>query len=223
MNIRLFLILAVAAFAFASCNSAPDSAKGNEAGTAAEASDAAASYTVDAEASKIAWIGSKITGDQHNGTIGISNGTLKVEGGNLTAGEFTLDMNSIKNLDLPTEGDYNNAKLEGHLKSPDFFDVANHPNATFVVTGVEAVEGDGPITHNIKGNLTIKGITKELSIPAAVSMGEGSFNAEASFSFDRAEFDVRYGSGSFFEDLGDNLINDEVKLELVLVAKANAA
>ena len=224
MKIQFYFLIALMAFAFASCDKgAPDSAKGGEAGKAATASTAATSFSVDAAASKLAWIGSKVTGDQHNGAVKISNGTLKAEGGNLTAGEFTIDMTSIANLDLPTEGDYNNAKLEGHLKSPDFFGVEEHPTASFVVTGVAPVADGGAITHTITGNLTIKGITKEISIPAAVTMGEGTINADANFSIDRADFDVKYGSGSFFEDLGDNMINDEVKMELSIVASANEA
>lgn len=223
MNIRFILLIFAAALAFTACDkSAPESAKGGEAGEVAKAASDAMSYSVNSEATKLAWIGSKVTGDQHNGTINVSEGTIKMEGGNLTAGEFTIDMTSIKDLDLPADDEYN-AKLVGHLKSPDFFGVEAHPTASFVITGVEAVEGEGPITHNIKGNLTIKGITKEISIPTAVSVGDGTFNAEATFSFDRAQFDVQYGSGSFFENLGDKTINDEIKLEMVLVANANAA
>jgi polyisoprenoid-binding protein YceI len=222
MKIRFILLIFAAAVAFTSCDkSAPASAKSGEAGTEAKAAATAKTFTVDPAATKLAWIGSKITGDQHNGTINVSNGTMKLEGDKLTAGEFTIDMTSIKNLDIPAEEE-GNGKLIGHLKSPDFFGVEAHPTASFVITGVEAVEGEGPITHNIKGNLTIKGITKEITIPTAVTMGGGSMNAEASFSFDRAQFDVRYGSSSFFEDLGDKIINDEIKMELVLVANADA-
>ncbi|MEZ4685268.1 MAG: YceI family protein [Bacteroidia bacterium] len=165
----------------------------------------------------------KITGNQHNGTINVSSGTVKMEGGTITAGEFTIDMTSIKDLDLPSEGDYNNAKLKATSKALTFLMWKTIQLQPLVVTGVEAVNDGGPITHNIKGNLTIKGITKEILVPAAVTVGDGTLNAEANFSFDRAQFDVRYGSGSFFEDLGDNMINDEVKLELVLVATANEA
>lgn len=222
MKINFILFLAIVAFTFTACsNDAPADAKAGEAGEAAQASAKAVSYSVATDASKLAWIGSKITGDQHNGTINLSNGTMQVEGGKLTAGEFTIDMASIKDLDIPAGPKA--TKLEGHLKGADFFGVEAHPTATFVITSVEEAAGEGPITHNIKGNLTIKGITKEITIPTAVSMSDGTFNAEAQFSFDRADFDVQYGSGSFFEDLGDKAINDEIKMELSLIAKANAA
>ncbi|MFK7969906.1 MAG: YceI family protein [Bacteroidia bacterium] len=223
MKIQLFAILAIVALALASCGkSAPDSAKGSEAGKAATAAAAATTFTIDSEASKLGWIGTKPTG-QHNGSIKIASGTMNMEGANLTAGEFTLDMNSITVLDLPREGDHSAVDLEGHLKSDDFFSVAANPTATFVITSVEAVEGEGAITHNINGNLTIKGITKQIAIPAAVSVAAGTFTADANFSFDRTDFDITYKSGNFFKELGDKTINDEVKMELVLVAKANAA
>lgn len=222
MNTRFILILLVVAAVLSACGtSAPESAKGDAAGEKAVAAATAMTYQVDPGATQLRWIGTKVTG-QHNGTINVAGGSLQAEGGKLTAGNFTLDMTSIKVLDIPAD-DEGNAKLVGHLNSPDFFAVDGNPVAEFAVTSVSPATGVEGVTHNIKGNLTIKGITKEISIPAAVEMNDGNITAEANFSFDRTDFGIEYGSGKFFEDLGDKMINDEVKLELTLVANAVGA
>lgn len=190
-----------------------------EKGEAAMASTNAQDYAVNVDASKLAWTGKKVTG-QHNGTINISNGKFKVEGGTITAGNFAIDMSSIANLDLAESPDMQK-KLLGHLSSPDFFNVAEHPTATFEITSVSALAaGEMGATHKVSGNLTIKGIAKEISFPAKVSMDNGSFTAEADFNIDRTEWDIKYGSGKFFEDLGDKTIYDDINLKLALSASA---
>jgi polyisoprenoid-binding protein YceI len=181
----------------------------------AQAGELSMSYAVNSEESTIEWVGTKITGSSHNGTIAISNGILNVEEGNLAAGNFDIDMNSIVCLDL--EDQESNGKLVGHLKSDDFFDVANFPSATFAITAVKALEG-GESTHEISGNLTIKGNTRNISFPASISMDENGLSASASFTIDRTEWDVRYGSTKFFEGLKDNAINNDIALTLSLNA-----
>ena len=105
------------------------------------------------DASKVVWKGYKVTGS-HEGTISIKSGDLIFESDKLTGGEFVMDMTSITVTDL--EGDYK-GKLEGHLKSDDFFGVANHPTASLVITNAEP---SGKNAYNVTGDLTIKGVTK---------------------------------------------------------------
>ena len=122
--------------------------------------------------------------------------------GKLTGGEFEVDMTSLISTDL--EGEYK-GKLEGHLKSDDFFGVENHPNSTLVFTKVKA---SGKNSYEVQGDLTIKGITKPVTFDVSVY---GS-KATATMKVDRTDFDIKYGSGSFFDDLGDKTIYDEFDL-----------
>ena len=165
-------------------------------------------YTVDAAKSTITWVGKKVTGS-HNGTIALQSGSLAVNGKNVTGGTFTIDMNSIKDAD-------GSAKLEGHLKADDFFGVAKFPTSTFVIT---KVAGSGA-NVTVSGNLTIKGITKPLSFPATVTVNaDGTASALAGkIVVDRTKYDIKYGSKSFFDSIGDKAINDEFEIGVKLVA-----
>lgn len=170
-------------------------------------------YKVDNAKSAIAWKGYKVTGS-HTGTITLKNGELNFKKGVLKSGKFEIDMTSIAVTDL--EGEYK-GKLEGHLKSADFFGVADNPVATFVTTSVKA--GDKANSYNVTGNLTIKGITNEISFVANVDDSKTPIVTTASIKVDRSKFDVRYGSNSFFDNLGDKAIYDEFDLEVKLVTK----
>lgn len=216
MNIRTLLLTFTTALALVACTDSKTAETG-EAGEAAAASVAAINYTIDHAASNLVWTGRNVVvGKAHTGTINISAGTLSVEGDAITAGDFVIDMNSITNTDI--ENPEYNAKLVGHLKDTSFFAVTDYPTASFVVTGVEAVTGQEGITHHVSGNLTLRGVTKEVKIPANVSITEGAVNATADFVIDRSLWEVKYGSGSFFEGLGDDLIEDNIELSLTLVA-----
>lgn len=167
---------------------------------------------VNVEESTVAWVGKKVTG-QHNGTINLTGGRLEMDdNGNLTGGIFTIDMTSLVSLDL-TGG--TKEKLEGHLKSDDFFGVEKYPTSTFVIT--KAVP-QGPGKYKIVGNLTIKSTTQEIQFPANVEVKDGKVTATADITIDRSKYDVRYGSGSFFDDLGDKTIYDNFDLSVSLVA-----
>lgn len=166
---------------------------------------------VDTEKSVINWKGYKVTGE-HAGTINLKNGELKFEDGKLVGGGFEIDMTSIKVTDM--QGEYA-GKLEGHLKSGDFFGVENFPSAKFVMTKVSAKGTPGD--YKITGNLTIKETTKEIRFYANVS--DDGKSATADIKIDRSDFDVRYGSGSFFDNLGDKTIYDEFDLNVNLVVK----
>ncbi len=159
---------------------------------------------VNVSQSTVTWKGYKVTGS-HEGKINLKSGFLMMESGKLTGGEFVVDMTSITNTDM-TAGN-GKEKLEGHLKSDDFFGVANHPTAKLVFTSVKPFDKNSK-SYSVSGDLTIKGITKPVTL--VVSMFENK--ATATIKVDRSKFDVRYGSGSFFDDLGDKAIYDEFDL-----------
>lgn len=164
---------------------------------------------VKTEASSIKWTGAKV-GGSHTGALQLKEGNLTMENGLLTGGSFIIDMTTITNEDLT--GEYQ-GKLVGHLKSDDFFGVATFPTATFVIT--ESIpQGTGK--YKITGDLTIKGITKQIKFPATVTEENGAYTANADITVDRSEFNVKYGSGSFFDDLGDKVIYDDFNLAVSL-------
>lgn len=156
---------------------------------------------VNVSESTVTWKGYKVTGS-HEGTIDLKSGYLEMDGNKLVGGEFVVDMTSLSNTDL--DGD-SKGKLEGHLKSDDFFGVAIHPTAKLVFTSVKPMNKN---SYTVTGNLTIKETTKPITF--VVSVYENK--ATATMKVDRAEYDVRYGSGSFFDNLGDKTIYDEFDL-----------
>ncbi|SMG45807.1 Polyisoprenoid-binding protein YceI [Marivirga sericea] len=166
---------------------------------------------VDTNSSQIAWVGKKVTG-QHNGIVNIKEGALEMEEGQVTGGFFVIDMTTIDVLDL--EGEYK-GKLMGHLRSDDFFSVEKYPTAKFTITSIDKSEATDA-THFIAGDLTIKGITNKITFPATVTIKDGKANAKASFALDRTKWEVRYGSGSFFDGLGDKMIYDDFELSVNL-------
>lgn len=151
--------------------------------------------------SKVIWKGYKVTGS-HEGTINLKSGFLTFNDNKLTGGEFVMDMNAIVTTDL--QGEYK-GKLEGHLKSDDFFGVEKHPTAKLVISKVDAT---GKNSYKITGNLTIKGITNVITFDLSVYGNK----ANAALKIDRTKYDVRYGSTSFFDNLKDKAIYDEFDL-----------
>ncbi len=166
---------------------------------------------VDTAASEITWKGYKVTGE-HAGTIKIKEGKLDYEAGILQGGSFTIDMNSITCTDL--EGEYK-GQLEGHLKSPDFFGVEKYPTAKLNITDVAA---NGVNRYKVTADLTIKETTKPVKFIVNTTEENGKIVAVSDIQIDRTEYDVRYGSGSFFDSLGDKTIYDEFDLSVKLVA-----
>lgn len=185
-----------------------------------EVSTEAKLFSVDTENSTLNWEGAKITETIHYGTINISEGFLAVKDGQIDAGNFTIDMSSLTDLDL-TE-DSGKLKLEGHLKSPDFFNVEAFPTAVFEITGVEAIADDPAATHKITGNLTIKDITNSISFPANVSISETMINAKASMEIKRNEWDVVWGGSKTEQGIKDFLQNNLIKDEFVIVVDLKA-
>ena len=153
------------------------------------------------ENSKVVWKGYKVTGS-HEGIISIKSGQLNFDKDILTGGSFEMDMSTITVTDL--EGEYKE-KLEGHLKSDDFFGVEKFPTSTLYFTKVNSV---GKNSYEATGDITIKGKTETVSFNISVY---GS-KANVSLNIDRTKFDVRYGSTSFFDGLKDKAIYDEFDL-----------
>lgn len=172
-------------------------------------------YKVDVKGSKTEWIGRKVTGE-HHGTIALKSGSLVFEGDKLVGGEFEMDMSSIINLDI--EDKSMKDKLIGHLKSDDFFSVEKFPVARFKITHVQKNENKEGDNYFIRGDMTIKGITKPVEFSAKINISSGKVDGTALVIIDRSKFDVRYGSGSFFEGLGDKLIYDDFTLKIILKA-----
>lgn len=180
-------------------------------------SDKIAAYKVVPAASKVEWLGKKVTG-QHNGTIQIKEGTAQVKGTQLTGGTFVMDMTSITDADL-TDAGYN-AKLVGHLKSEDFFSVEKNPTSTFVIKSVTPLKADEKGNNvTVTGDLTIKGITNPVTFPAKVTVDKGTLTAAGTAVVNRAKYDIRYGSKSFFESIGDKAIDDDFTMTFNVTAK----
>jgi polyisoprenoid-binding protein YceI len=168
-------------------------------------------YVVDTTATKLTWLAKKVTGS-HNGTIRVSGGDITIDGVKVQSGNFTIDMNSIVILDIQGGS---NEKLLGHLKSDDFFSVAKFPATNFVLTSVTQKSGS---TYTVKGKLTIKGITQEISFPAEIGFSGKTMTAKAKITVDRTKFEIKYRSANWVENLGDKAIYDDFELELNLVA-----
>lgn len=161
----------------------------------------------------ITWKGKKVAG-AHEGTISLKSGGLTYDAKNVpTGGSFVVDMSTIKVTDL--QGEWAD-KLVGHLKSDDFFSVSSNPEANFTITDVTRVTtADG--AYDITGDLTIKGITKELKFPVDITREDGHMVARANIKVDRIAYDIKYGSGQFFQNLGDKMIDDHFELNVTLV------
>lgn len=172
----------------------------------------AETYTVDPAASEVKWQASKVTG-KHDGRLNVSSGVIVFEEGVFTGGDAVVDVASLVVDDIVDAE--NNAKLTGHLKSDDFFDTENHPQAVIKITGAEFEADD---VYHVTADVTIKGITKSVAFPATVAKTETGVQASAVITLDRTDFDIRYGSGKFFENLGDRMIHDTFTLSVSISA-----
>lgn len=171
-------------------------------------------------ASKITWVGKKVLGE-HTGTVKIKELTLATLAKDSEVipmidpdrpAHIVIDMTTIEDSDLKESDD--KAKLVGHLKSEDFFDVAKFPTAEIVIKAVvlrDQQQHDG-FTHNLKGQLTIKKITHDVVIPAKIIQNKNEWKAFGKLVVDRTQYDIRYRSGKFFEGLGDKIIKDEFEI-----------
>ena len=164
-------------------------------------------YAFDQGASKVTWVGSKVTG-KHDGGFSTFKGTVDVVDGAPEKSKVDVQIEA-DSLTSDTE------KLTGHLKSPDFFDVKTHPKATFVSTEIKK-GGDKGATHTVTGNLTIKGITKTITFPATVTLSGDAANVDAEFAINRRDFSLNYAG------MPNDLIRDDVVIKLVIRGKKAA-
>lgn len=216
---KLLSIFAVAVIALASCKSAP---KADEAKTSEEqqaASTEGVAYKIDST-QVVNFIGTKPVG-QHNGTFNVIEGNILVQNGTaVTGGKLTLDMTSLKITDKDTAGSY---KLAGHLASPDFFEVSKFPTATFEITDVQPYSADSTkpalildgATHTVSGNLTLKGVTKNVTFPAIINATDNVVTAKANFNINRTDWGLVYRND---KSLGDKFIRPEVNISFSLSA-----
>jgi polyisoprenoid-binding protein YceI len=221
-------IAAIAVFLFAACTDAPDAEKA--ATSEAKEASAATGQTLklDTTASKIEWIGTKVSG-YHTGTIKIRSGDLSVKDSTITAGSFVFDMKSIVVSGPPSVDSASSMKLQGHLRSADFFDVEKYPEGSFVITEVKPFTGTvkdsadarqetiskykvANPTHMVSGNLTIKGITKNIEFPAQITISGNSVEAIAKFNIDRTQWNIVYPGKP------DDLVRNEIHLGIALKA-----
>jgi len=201
---NLFTIVTLG-IAVVSCNKTKEAQTTNSE-TALVSEESSQKYRVNSAESVIEWKGFKPTGS-HNGTINLENGTLTTNNGKINSGTFLINMSSIKESE-------NNARLEGHLKSPDFFDVEKFPTGAFEITGIKE--------SMLSGNLTIKGITNNVSFSVSISDEGGDLLLTSdAFTINRSKWDIRYKSKSFFNDLGDKFIDDDIEIKITI--KANKA
>lgn len=170
-------------------------------------------YKADVANSKITWLGKKVTGE-HSGTINLADGEITVNKDMLTKASFIIDMNSLKSTDMSDEG--YRAKLDGHLKSDDFFGVEKFPKASFVMDKAVKIQKG---TTFVNGKITIKGTTLPMTVKVVITdVAEGK-RIFADLTIDRTKFNLRYGSGSFFDNLGDKTIYDDFNVSLNILMK----
>lgn len=176
------------------------------------------SYAVQTAVSRAEWSGSKtlIVNYVDSGTIGIKEGSFVVADGAVASGSIAFDMTTI--AAEKTGKNAGEDMLTKHLMSKDFFEVETYPTATFVFTKTEKAAGDHQFV--VTGDLTIKDVTEEISFPVEAYLQDGSMMVRGSVTLDRTKWNVRYGSDNFFDNLGNNVIDDEFTLTLNVVATA---
>lgn len=173
----------------------------------------AQTYKVDPAASKITYVGKKVTG-QHTGNVTTKSGTLTMAGDLISAGEVIVDMNSLTSTDI-TDKDAN-AKYVGHMKSEDFFNTAKYPESKLVIKSSKKTDKGLEVT----GDLTMIGQTKPVTFTVTdLKKTDSVVTAKSNMTLNRTQWGLKYGSGSFFKGLGDKAINDEFTLAIDVTAK----
>src|SRR3989338_4030104 len=173
-------------------------------------------YLLDVTTGLINWEAEKVVA-KHNGTVQAQQGNVTIENNQVVSGDLIVDMNSLSDLDLTDEK--MNSTLIGHLKSEDFFSVTKYPSAIFTVLETVPVEGLPGATHRVTGIMNIKGIENKVSFPARIQTTDEGIRLVGTMELDRTLWDIKYGSEKFFDNLGDNLINDIFTLQFDLLFK----
>ncbi|MCH7409538.1 YceI family protein [Belliella sp. DSM 111904] len=167
--------------------------------------------TVNKSESTVDWKAAKVTGE-HYGKVSIADAKLDYENGKILGGSFEIDMTTITVEDIKDAN--SNKRLLDHLKSDDFFSVEKHKKSTLKITEAKSSNGKD---YEIKGDLTIKGISHPVVFPVKVSEEGNRVIASGTIKFDRTMYDIKYRSGNYFENLADKVIYDEVTLDVRLV------
>ena len=167
---------------------------------------------IDLNNSSIEWLGEKVTGS-HSGNVNLKSAHFIMGKEHIEGGAFVMDMNSIKCTDI--ESPEYAAKLENHLKDHDFFGVETYPTASFTFTKVIF---DGT-SYLITGKMNIKDMSHEITFPAQFHAEKEKFVADAVVKIDRTKYDIKFGSGAFFDGLGDRMILDDCTLNIHLITE----
>jgi polyisoprenoid-binding protein YceI len=165
-------------------------------------------FEITSTQSNIDWVGRKVTG-AHNGTISIKEGKLILSAGQLIGGRIVIDTTTIRILDVTDP--VTNAQFAGHLASEDFFSIQKYPEATLEISSVSG--------NRVQGDLTIKGIIHAIDFEVAISVDGGVLTATGKLVIDRTRYGMRFRSGNFFTNLGDNLIYNDFELDVLITAK----
>jgi len=211
----LSVIAILSAFFLMSCgsDSGADRAETGDAVDQDQLLTGEAVYTLDQGV--VFWAGSGM-GKTHTGTINVSEAELFTDGADLVGGQFTIDMTSFNVTDLDESS--GKMKLEGHLRSGDFFLADEYPTGNFVITSIEKANDREDATHMIQGNLTLKDITRSITIPAEISVDGTTVRAKTpDFTINRTEWGANFGSG-IIGTAQDKLISDDVTLSIGLNA-----
>ena len=171
-------------------------------------------YSVVIDETELSWIGKELSTKIHTGTLNLSNGIIQVDKDKTITGNVTINMSTINVTDLQGRA---KEMLEGHLRSADFFEVKNFPDATLSFKSKSFNKLKNQI--NFEGELTIKDISNPILFNATLLESSPYLKAKAILSFDRSKYNVRFRSGSFFENLGDKLILDDIDVNITLVTK----
>ena len=165
-----------------------------------------ATYNIKLDESSLVWTGREVSTSSHYGTINFTSGQFEIADGLISQGEFLVDMTSINVQDM-TGG--SKERLEGHLRSDDFFSVESFPTAHLYISSSEVISNG---KWMVNGFLTIK----DISHPVLFEMANTEDGWNASLVFDRSKYNVKFRSGTFFENLGDKLIYDDIELKINL-------
>lgn len=214
----IIVVVAILGFIFASKKTeAPvekDDTSKNETTEASNVVFSDGVYKLETDSSAISWEGEYLTGLKENGTVKLRSGEVRVTDGMISGGEFVIDMNTIESIP-------HKDRLVDHLKSPDFFDAAKFETSKFVLRSVAPSSSEGAQAGRfvIAGDLTVKGITKPISFMTTITSDQNNLTTKGSFAINRADWEIKYNSATFFSNLGDKIIRDAVTLGLDLKAQ----
>ncbi len=168
--------------------------------------------TLSIKESTLQWTGRPLVGGGHEGTINFISGSIITSAaGDITQGEFVLDMNSISSTDM--KSDDGGKDLEEHLKSEDFFSVTKYPQANFSTLKIIPESKNGDVQQvKVTGLLTLKRITNMITFPATITRKGENANIKAEITIDRTKWDIIYNSKTIFSNLKDGFISDEIKI-----------